>query len=318
MSFLVEMIHGVPAWAIGPVCVLGFVVPAIVGLWLVHRKIHQRLKLGETLVDNGVVGWFFSGTLTIYGITLGLIAVTTWESSSRVADIASREAATIAALYRDTGGFERPLREELRGKLRDYTRFVIEKAWPAQRRGEIVNGGSQKLDAFQSQLFLNEPHTDGLKILQAEALKTYNELVELRRQRMDAVNQHVPGVVWAVILLGGALAIATSFCFHLQVFRFHLLLTTGLATMIGLLVFLIARPAVSRSGDCGTDRVPDCFGPRDVAEGKVVVVGALHKKSFCGRRLRRRSSATSHFGTCGNPLSRSETAPTEFLCKARG
>jgi hypothetical protein len=64
--------------------------------------------------------------------------------------------------------------------------------------------------------------------------------VELRRQRIDAVNQGVPGPIWAVILFGGALTIATSFCFQVQQFRFHLLLTTGLAAMIGLLVFLIA------------------------------------------------------------------------------
>ena len=74
------------------------------GLWLVQRSIHERINVGETLIDNGVVGWFFSGVLTIYGITLGLIAVTTWESSSEVEGIASREAATIAALYRDAGG----------------------------------------------------------------------------------------------------------------------------------------------------------------------------------------------------------------------
>jgi hypothetical protein len=89
-------------------------------------------------------------------------------------------------------------------------------------------------------LFANEPKTEGTKILQAEAFKTYNELVELRRQRTEAVNQGVPEVIWAVILLGGALTTAMSFCFQVQLFRFHVLLTTGLAAMIGLLVFLIA------------------------------------------------------------------------------
>jgi hypothetical protein len=240
MSTLMNLVHSIPAWAIGPACVLAFVVPGMIGLWLVHRNIHQRLNVGETLIDNGVVGWFFSGVLTIYGITLGLIAVTTWESSSGVAGIASREAATIAALYRDVGGFEPPLRDELRGKLRDYTRFVIEKVWPAQRNGEILNDGNRMLDEFQSRLFANEPKTEALKILQAEALKKFNELVELRRQRTEAVNQHVPEVIWAVILVGGALTVAMSFCFQVQLFRFHLLLTSGLATMIGLLVFLIA------------------------------------------------------------------------------
>ena len=240
MSFVTDLIHRIPVWAIGPVCVLGLVIPGLIGLWVVHRSIHQRIKIGETLIDNGVVGWFFSGVLTIYGITLGLIAVTTWESTRAVGTVASREAAAIAALYRDANGFESPLREDLRARLRHYTQFVIEKAWPAQRRGEILTDGNRMLNEFQGRLYSHEPKTDGQKILQTEALKTYNELVEFRRERTEAVKQRVPNVIWAVILLGGALAVATSYCFQVQQFRVHLLLTTSLATMIGLLVFLIA------------------------------------------------------------------------------
>jgi hypothetical protein len=240
MTFITDIIHGIPDWAMGPACVLGFVLPGIVGLWLVRRGFHQRLGLGETLIDNDVVGYFFSGTLTLYGISLGLIAVTTWETTSHVSGIASHEAAAIAALYRDSGGFPSPLREGLQGKLREYTHFVIEKAWPAQRRGEILTDGNRLLDEFQRQLYANEPNTEGLKLLQAEALNQFNDLVEQRRQRTDAASQCVPNVIWAVILLGGALTIATSLCFHLQLLRLHLILTTGLATMIGLLVFVIA------------------------------------------------------------------------------
>lgn len=240
MNLITELIDRVPAWAIGAACVLGFVLPAMAGLWLARRTIYPRLNFGETLIDNGVIGWYFSGVLTIYGITLGLIAVTTWESSSAVAEIASREAATIAALYRDASGYESPLRDELRTKLRDYTRFVIEQAWPAQRRGEIRVDENRLLDRFQSDLYANEPRTAGQQILQAEVMRTYNELVELRRQRTEAVDRGVPNVIWAVILLGGALTIVTSFCFVVQQFRLHLLLTTSLAAMIGLLVFLIA------------------------------------------------------------------------------
>jgi len=217
-----QFIQDLPAWAIGPVCVLGFVAPALIGLWLVHRNIHERLRISEILIDNGVVGWFFSGILTIYGITLGLIAVTTWESSSAVAGVASREAAAIAALYQDSGGFASPLREDLRAKLRDYTQFVIERAWPAQRRGEILSDGNLMLDEIQRQLIANEPNTESMRLLQAEALDKFNELVEWRRQRTEAVNNGVPGVVWAVIMLGAVLTIATAYCFQMQPFRLHL------------------------------------------------------------------------------------------------
>jgi hypothetical protein len=240
MGIFVDVIHRLPAWATGPVCVLIFVVPALLGLWVVHLTIRRRNSTGETLVDNGVVGWFFAGVMTIYGITLGLIAVTTWEGLNAATNVASREAATIAALYRDASGFGSPLRENLRDKLREYTQFVIEQAWPAQSRGQILTEGNRMLDEIQSQLYLNEPKTEGQRILQAEALRTYNELVELRRQRTEAVKQAVPDVLWTVILFGGALAISTTYCFQLQPFQLHLLLTTSLATMIGLLVFLIA------------------------------------------------------------------------------
>ena len=240
MKLVTELIHDIPAWAIGPASVLAFVVPAMIGLWLAHRGIYPRLRLGETLIDNGVIGWFFAGVLTIYGITLGLIAITTWENSSRVSGIASQEAATIAVLYRDSGVYPPPLRDQLQTTLRDYTRFVIEKAWPAQQRGEILNDGSRLLDNFRNQLFASEAATESQRILQAEIFRTYNELVELRRERTEAVNVGVPGPIWAVILLGGALTIVVSYCFQVQQFRLHLFLTASLAAMIGLLVFLIA------------------------------------------------------------------------------
>lgn len=235
-----QWIHDLPSWQLGPICVLAFVLVTAGGLWLAYRNVHQRLKVGETLIDNGVVGWFFSGIFTLYGITLGLIAVTTWESYTQVSAVASREAAAIAALYRDTSGFPSPLREEYQKHLRDYTRYIIEKVWPAQRHGVIVTDGDQMLEEFQRELFENEPKSDSQRILQAEALKAFNELIEFRRERTVAVSEGVPSVVWTVILLGGLLTIVSSFCFQPKQFKFHLLLSTGLAVMIGLLVFLIA------------------------------------------------------------------------------
>ena len=240
MGLMMEFIHDFPVWAIGPVCVLAFVVPTILGLWLVSSVVHQRLKISELMIDNAVVGWFFSGILTLYGITLGLIAVTTWETSSRVSSIASQEAATIAALYRDLSGFTSPVGAELQAQLRDHTRYVIEKAWPAQRRGEIIEEGNSRLNEFQRLLYAHEPTTDGQRTLHAEALKAFNAMIELRRERAEAVDIGVPGEMWAVILLGGALTILSSFCFQVKELQFHMLLSTSVAVMVGLLVYLIA------------------------------------------------------------------------------
>jgi hypothetical protein len=235
-----QWIHDLPGWAVALVCILTFLVPTIIGLWVVHRNVHQRLRLTETLVDNGVVGWFFSAIFTLYGITLGLIAVTTWESFNHVAGIVSEEAASIAALYRDTSGFPAPLGDDLQKRLREYTRYLIDQVWPAQSHGEILTDGNRMLDDFENVLFANEPATEGQRLLQAEAMKAYNQLIEYLRQRIEAVKQGVPGVIWEVLFFGGALTILASFCFQVNEFKFHLLMSCGLAVMIGLLVYVIA------------------------------------------------------------------------------
>lgn len=238
--WLLGSVDNMPTWLFGVLCIGGFVRFSLAGLLLVHRRIHQRLTLGATLVDNGVVGWFFSGMLVVYGITLGLIVVATWQSSSAVSDLVSKEAAGIGALYRDIGGYPAMPGDTLRRQLREYTLFIVEQEWPAQRQGKLLDKGTRLLNQFQNGLYGFEPGTEGQKILHAESVYAFNRIIEYRRMRIETVHWGAPGVLWTVVLLGAVLCINFSYCFHLEDVRLHALLTGGLAAMIGLLVFLTA------------------------------------------------------------------------------
>ena len=70
-----------------------------------------------------------------YGLALGLIAVATWENYTEIDGVVSTEAAAVASLYRDLDGYPQPLRGRLETMMRDYTRLVIEKEWPAHKQG---------------------------------------------------------------------------------------------------------------------------------------------------------------------------------------
>ena len=231
-------VHDLPHWLVGLVIVTVFVAGALAGFvvtrpWIRRRGLHE-------LIDNGVVGWVFSATLSIYAITIGLTAVASWTGYVAAANVASVEASEIAALYRDLGGYPQPARDACRGGLRSYLKYVIETSWPAQRRGEIPHGGTRELTTFQDALFAFEPATDGQRAVHAEALRAFNRLVEARRQRLEVVEQAVPGALWAVLLLGAALAIAASYVFSSDSPGAQALMTVLLATMIALLVFFIA------------------------------------------------------------------------------
>src|SRR5678816_2934755 len=74
--------------------------------------------------------------------------------------------------------------------------------WPEQRQGRVPRAGVEWLDRFQAPLFAFEPALELQKILHTETIGAYNRMVEARRQRLDAVNTGLPGVMWSVLLPG--------------------------------------------------------------------------------------------------------------------
>src|SRR6476659_6400198 len=110
---------------------------ALVGLFLTRRHLLPRLHYHDGA--NDAVSGTVQAIGVFYGITVGLIAVGVWNTNSNASELVSKEAASIGALYSDVSGYPPPIRDELRGKLREYTVFVINEAWPAQRIGQGQN-----------------------------------------------------------------------------------------------------------------------------------------------------------------------------------
>lgn len=249
MTFL----HDLPAWLFAGLTIVVFVGAALTGLVVTRSWVRQRGL--HALVDNGAVGWMFSALLGIYAVAIGLISVATWSNASRATDQASAEAGHIAALHRDFAGYPEPLRTELRGMLVRYTRFVIDAEWPMQRRGKIPHRGTDVLTELQRVFYAFEPTTGAQRIVHAEAMRAFNELIEARRARIEAVDYAVPGTLWGVVLVGAIIALLGSYVFSMESLAFHALMTSLLAAMIALLVFFIASTDRPYRGATGVSPV---------------------------------------------------------------
>jgi len=71
-------------------------------------------------------------------------------------------------------------------------------------------------------------------------MRRFNDMLRLRRLRQDSVTAGLSVAVWCVLLFGGVLTIAITWLFVITPQRAHVLLNAILATVIGLLIFLIA------------------------------------------------------------------------------
>jgi hypothetical protein len=216
---------------------------SLVGLLLARRFVVPRLNYVEGI--NEAVSGTVQAIGVFYGITVGLIAVGVWTTNSASSDLVSREAAAIAALYRDVGGYPSPIREELRAKLRDYTVFVINEAWPEQRKGRLVSHGTTIMDDFETTLYTFEPKSQSQIALHSETVRAYNSLIEYRRLRIDAVNSHLSGIMWAVIWVGAAISIGVAYFYKIPDARVHAILVSlmgGFLAMVLLMIIVNDRP----------------------------------------------------------------------------
>jgi hypothetical protein len=231
-------IYDLPNWLFGSVVVGAFVLIALGGQLVADRFLPRWFGDKDY---NDIVGQYLSAAGVFFGITLGLISVAAWENFGAVDTAVANEASSIGVLQRCLNLYPEPHRTLMLDQLRGYTRREIDVSWPKQRKG-ITPGtmGNKLISNLHSDLAKFEPKTEGQKALHAETLHQFSNMVESRRQRLTGVNTQLPSIVWAVVAGGSILNLALMWLLVVEKKSLHYLLNILLASLLGLLVFLLA------------------------------------------------------------------------------
>jgi hypothetical protein len=230
-------LHNIPPFLFFLLVIIFVAGISVLGFLIIRKPVERWL--GIPPAQNEVISYYIAATGVVYGITLGLIAVGTWESYNHVRIKVEEEAATLAALYRDVSSYPEPYRSNLTSELKQYTRYVIDEAWPLQEKGIIPSGGVILMNRFQQILYGFEPVTEGQKILHFTALHSYNDYILLRRQRLQNVSKGVSEMIWWVVFFGGLINLILSWLFVVKNRSLHILMNALLGALIGALIFLI-------------------------------------------------------------------------------
>jgi hypothetical protein len=230
-------IYEIPNWLFFIICNTFFVLSSLGIFFLVQKYLVPILRLDDS--SNDLLSYFLSALGAFYSITLGLIAVGTWENFDNTSSVINSEAASINALYRDVGYYPDTVAIKLKTGLKDYTKFIIYEAWPQQRKG-IIPSASEYINRFQKELYTFKPQDASQEIIHAEALSQFNTLNTIRRLRLSNVDSGLPAVLWMVIFSGALLLIILCGMFIDENKRAHKFLLSFLGLIIGTSVFLIA------------------------------------------------------------------------------
>ena len=132
---------------------------------------------------NDIVGYFLSLFSVMYGLLLGLLTVASYQNLADVEQTVMNESSALAGLYRDVSSYPEPERQELQALLREYTRYVIDEAWPLQQKGIIPTRRTNSVNLFYARLMKFEPQTAGLEIIHAETFRQFNHFTEFTQSR---------------------------------------------------------------------------------------------------------------------------------------
>lgn len=232
-------IYEVPSLLVAGLFVLVFVGVCWLGTVFLRGFVDRRLNRDGRL--NEILGDFLQYFGVIYGLLLGLLAVSTYQNHSDTEKAVGAEASSLAALYGDVSVYPEPFRTELKALIKEDTRYSIEVAWPIQRIGVVPVGGVQRASAIYRKLSSFEPETKAQEAIHEAAIRQFNTFFENRRTRLYGVTAGIPGVMWVTVGIGAVINVILIWLFRLRL-DVHLLLG-GLisfftATMICLIVLL--------------------------------------------------------------------------------
>lgn len=236
---MIDIIYEIPTWCLGLATVLSFVIVGVGGFLFTKNWIHDRCRLNRD--TNEVVNAFFAGVGVLYGLLMGLVAVANWNNFDDVEEILSKEASAIAVLYSDISAMQEPQRSSMQVHLKSYLHEIVYKEWPMHALGKVPSGWTVLLAELHDEIAKYTPNTKNQKEFLMRSLDSYNQVLELRQRRIDAVEEdRVPEVFWYVILLGGVLSIVMTYFFHVSSSSMHIMMIGLYCTFLGLMVFLVA------------------------------------------------------------------------------
>src|SRR5262245_27928782 len=205
---------------------------------------------------NDIVGYVLSSHCVFFGLLLGLLAVGTYQNMSDIEKVIVREAGLLRAFYRSMQNYPEPVRSETLPLIKEYVRYVIEDSWPLQRRGIVSEGGVPRMNAVQGKLFSFEPTTKGQEILHEKTVGQFNEMAEVRRQRIQSASSGISPIMWYVVGIGSLMTIVMVWLFDARLTT-QFILGGSLALFLGTVVSLIVAMDRPFNGDVSIG--PDAY-----------------------------------------------------------
>jgi uncharacterized protein DUF4239 len=220
-------------WLFLALVVAASVLLAVGSVWLASKTVYRPGAKKE----SGSLSPFVTTVGLVYGALLGFTVVVAWEQFSSAEANVTNESSTLATMYRQTVSLPAPEQATMRELLRKYTE-AVQSEWGRQGSDAASATARTAITDMYRVLGAQQPAAASNPI-NAELRDQLNTLTSQRNTRVLDAKPRIPGLLWTGLLFGAAVLIGLIGFTPLDNRRNHMILSSAIAILLGLLLFLI-------------------------------------------------------------------------------
>lgn len=230
-----EIINAMPVWLLAGL-VIGASVAFSVGLQLAVR---WTFGVKVIATNHEVAGFKYAVVGVAYSVLLAFVVVGVWQEFEDTKHAVDAEAERFYNLYRNSYNYPEADGAKIRRALMTYAVAVRDDDWPQMEIGR--HGSDEASEAYAKLSYtLGQIQSNDLALMPTilHGIDLLQQTADLRLERLSDVGGHMTPVIWGVLVLGGVITLAYPAFFATQKVGPQVLMTAGLAMIVGATFFL--------------------------------------------------------------------------------
>jgi membrane-bound ClpP family serine protease len=204
-------------------------------LYLVQRFIPHPVREAH----NDVAGFIFAAVGVLYAVLLAFVVIAVWDNNDAARKTTFKEADSLAGIYWISRQLPAPLGPQLERHTLDYARMVKDTEWPLMSHHESSPAATDLVYQMRSDVFAIQASNDQQRVLYDHAVSHLENLASERRSRLSQVDEDVPPLLWAALIIGGVLTVGFTFLFGLSNSFSHGLMVLALSGLVVISLIVI-------------------------------------------------------------------------------
>ncbi len=212
------------------------VAASVAFLWLLSRAWPTEMRRKH----NDLIGWQISVLGTTYAVIVGFMLYAVWTAFQYAEVNAEVEANTLVSVARSAEGLPAGEREKIQNLASDYVNVMLTEEWPAMNRLTVSPKSHQIVEQLWTTVMNTQVHSTLEQIALDHTITDLRTMTDHRRTRDLEVNADLPGILWAILILGAIVTIVSACLFGGSDFRLQMAQVLMLSLLIASALVAIA------------------------------------------------------------------------------